>query len=172
MQHWGHDLDLRKGLLSAVSGKTSLPLCPWEKLTWLTVAEPALDTRSSWGSLASQPTEEKELPYYLYVTSPACPQSEKLWWFKLHELSFRSANRRSKKLTVLQWRKTCTKKDMALSLLKILGHSIAKSNWTNFSKNVQWSASCMSFFGSFRLVKLLPKLKTVTTNLNVFFGQI
>jgi hypothetical protein len=42
-------------------------------------------------------------------------------------------------------------------LLKILGHSIAISNWSDHSKCVIWSASCVAFFGSFRFGKFLPK---------------
>ncbi len=51
------------------------------------------------------------------------------------------------------------KKVMTLPLLKILGHSIANSGWSNRSKIVLWSSCCTAFFGSFRLGELLPKLE-------------
>jgi len=51
------------------------------------------------------------------------------------------------------------KKVMNLPLLKILGHSIAISSWTDHSKSLVWAASCVAFFGSFRFGELLPKTK-------------
>jgi hypothetical protein len=44
---------------------------------------------------------------------------------------------------------------MTLSLLKLLGHSIAVSLWSDHSKCVIWTASCVAFFGSFRFGELL-----------------
>lgn len=45
---------------------------------------------------------------------------------------------------------------MTLSNLKLLGHEIAKSNdWSNFSKQVIWTACCISFFGSLRMGEIL-----------------
>jgi hypothetical protein len=45
---------------------------------------------------------------------------------------------------------------MTLPSLKLLGHEIAKSNnWANFSKQVIWTACCVSFFGSLRMGEIL-----------------
>jgi hypothetical protein len=44
---------------------------------------------------------------------------------------------------------------MSFPLLKIIGHEIASSNWSNNSKRVIWSAACVAFFGSFRMGELL-----------------
>jgi hypothetical protein len=44
---------------------------------------------------------------------------------------------------------------MSLPLLKKLGHEIASSTWTTNSKLVAWTACCVTFFGSFRMGKLL-----------------
>jgi len=41
-----------------------------------------------------------------------------------------------------------TRKVMTLSLLKLLGHEIASSDWSNDSKRVVWAAACTLFFGS------------------------
>jgi hypothetical protein len=41
---------------------------------------------------------------------------------------------------------------MSFPLLKLLGHKIAISNWSQDSKSVFWAACCVAFFGSF-----LPK---------------
>jgi hypothetical protein len=54
---------------------------------------------------------------------------------------------------------------MSLPLLKIIGHEIALSNWTNDSKLVFWSACCVAFFGSFRLGEILPKSDNNLENL-------
>ena len=43
-----------------------------------------------------------------------------------------------------------TKKVMTLPLLKLIGHEIAKSSWSNFSKCLIWCACTTAFFGSFR----------------------
>jgi hypothetical protein len=40
-------------------------------------------------------------------------------------------------------------------LLKLLGHEIAKSEWSVDSKRVIWTACCLAFFGSFRLGEIL-----------------
>ncbi len=45
---------------------------------------------------------------------------------------------------------------MTFPLLKILGHEIAESKWTDKSKIVVWAACCVAFFGSFRLGEILP----------------
>jgi hypothetical protein len=44
---------------------------------------------------------------------------------------------------------------MLFPLLKILGHEIASSNWSEVSKRVFWGACCIAFFGSFRMGELL-----------------
>jgi hypothetical protein len=46
---------------------------------------------------------------------------------------------------------------MSLPLLKILGHEISKTNWSNDSKQVFWSACVTAFFGSFRFGELLSQ---------------
>jgi hypothetical protein len=49
---------------------------------------------------------------------------------------------------------------MTFPLLKILGHEIANSGWSEESKTVVWAACCVAFFGSFRLGEILPGDKT------------
>jgi hypothetical protein len=44
---------------------------------------------------------------------------------------------------------------MTLSCLKILGHEIAKSDWTALKKSAFWAACTVAFFGSFRMGELL-----------------
>jgi hypothetical protein len=44
---------------------------------------------------------------------------------------------------------------MTFPLLKILGHEIAVCDWPTNSKRVVWAASCVAFFGSFRMGELL-----------------
>jgi hypothetical protein len=44
---------------------------------------------------------------------------------------------------------------MSFPLLKIMGHEIATSDWTEGSKRVIWTAACVAFFGSFRMGELL-----------------
>jgi hypothetical protein len=44
---------------------------------------------------------------------------------------------------------------MSYPLLKLLGHEIAKSNWSLNNKKVFWAACCLAFFGSFRMGKIL-----------------
>jgi hypothetical protein len=44
---------------------------------------------------------------------------------------------------------------MSFPLLKILGHEIASSSWSEVSKRVFWGACCIAFFGSFRMGELL-----------------
>ena len=50
-----------------------------------------------------------------------------------------------------------TRKVMTLPLLKLAGSEIAKSNWSQDSKQVIWSILTTSFFGSFRLGEILSK---------------
>ena len=44
---------------------------------------------------------------------------------------------------------------MTLPLLKILGHQIAASDWSEDSKQVLWTAMTVAFFGSFRFGEIL-----------------
>jgi hypothetical protein len=44
---------------------------------------------------------------------------------------------------------------MTLPLLKILGHEIAASAWSQDSKRIFWTACCLAFFGSFRMGEIL-----------------
>ena len=44
---------------------------------------------------------------------------------------------------------------MTYPLLKILGHQVAKSEWSENSKQVVWTTMLTAFFGSFRLGELL-----------------
>ncbi len=58
---------------------------------------------------------------------------------------------------------------MSFPLLKLIGHEIATSNWSQDSKSVFWTACCVEFIGSFRLGEILPKtneqeLETLTWN--------
>jgi len=46
---------------------------------------------------------------------------------------------------------------MTLPLLRVLGHELIKSNWSNHSKLVIWGSCTAAFFGSFRLGELLSK---------------
>jgi hypothetical protein len=46
---------------------------------------------------------------------------------------------------------------MTFPLLKLLGHEIATSDWSQDSKAVFWTACCVAFFGSFRLGEILPR---------------
>ena len=39
-------------------------------------------------------------------------------------------------------------------LLKLLGHKISKTNWSQDSKQVVWGAFTMAFFGCFRMEEL------------------
>ena len=48
-----------------------------------------------------------------------------------------------------------TRKVMTLPLLKILGHQIAASDWSEDSKQVFWTALTVAFFGSFRFGEIL-----------------
>ena len=49
------------------------------------------------------------------------------------------------------------KKTMTLPLLRIFGHELAKTDWSDQTKSVLWTAVCVAFFGSFRMGELLPK---------------
>jgi hypothetical protein len=51
----------------------------------------------------------------------------------------------------------CTRKVVTLPMLKLIGHEIAKSDWSKNSKQVFWSACVTAFFGSFRLSEILSK---------------
>jgi len=44
---------------------------------------------------------------------------------------------------------------MTLPLLKILGHQIAIQTWSKYNKQIYWTASCIAFFGAFRMGEIL-----------------
>lgn len=48
-----------------------------------------------------------------------------------------------------------TRKVMTVPLLRLLGHSISKTNWDDLSKQLIWTACTVAFFGSFRMGELL-----------------
>ena len=48
-----------------------------------------------------------------------------------------------------------TRKVLTLPLIKLLGHEIAKTNWSENSKRILWTCTCVSFSGSFRIGVLL-----------------
>ena len=52
-----------------------------------------------------------------------------------------------------------TRKVFTLPLLKLLGHEIARSKWSEDSKRIFWACACTSFFGSFRIGELLAHCK-------------
>jgi hypothetical protein len=60
-------------------------------------------------------------------------------------------------LTFYKENKQIQRNVMTLPLLRVLGHEISKSNWSNHSKSVIWSACTVAFFGSFRLGELLSR---------------
>ena len=57
-----------------------------------------------------------------------------------------------------------TRKAMTLPLLKILGHEIAKKNWSENTKIVVWATMTIAFFGSFRIGELLSKSENAFNN--------
>ena len=63
--------------------------------------------------------------------------------------------RSAENMTLYEPCKTRNRNVMTLSLLKILGNEIAITNWTNESKQLFWTVSCIAFFGSFRMGELL-----------------
>jgi hypothetical protein len=48
-----------------------------------------------------------------------------------------------------------SRKVMTLPLLKLLGHEISRTSWSEDSKQVFWTACVTAFFGSFRFGELL-----------------
>lgn len=48
-----------------------------------------------------------------------------------------------------------SRKVMTLPLLKLIGHEIASTSWSQHNKQVFWSACTLAFFGSFRLGEIL-----------------
>ena len=48
-----------------------------------------------------------------------------------------------------------SRKVKTLDILKIIGHEIVNSNWSNDSKRIFWTACSTMFFGSFRISELL-----------------
>ena len=55
--------------------------------------------------------------------------------------------------------KNKTKLVMTFQMLRILGHKVAQSEWTVEKKRVFWGASCLAYFGSFRLGEILSNTK-------------
>jgi hypothetical protein len=53
-----------------------------------------------------------------------------------------------------------TRKVMTLPLLKLLGHEISLTNWSEINKQVFWTACVTAFFGSFRFGELLASTET------------
>jgi hypothetical protein len=58
-------------------------------------------------------------------------------------------------LSIYDLMKKSTRKAMSLPLLRIIGHQIAKSNWSADSKLTVWTACVLAFFGSFRFGEIL-----------------
>jgi hypothetical protein len=54
-----------------------------------------------------------------------------------------------------------SRKVMTLQLLRLIGHEIAKSDWSVNSKQVIFTAAVVAFFGSFRLGEILSKKEWV-----------
>ena len=52
------------------------------------------------------------------------------------------------------------RKVFTLPLLKLLGHKIAKSKWSDESKRICWACTCTSFFECFRIGELLANSKS------------
>jgi hypothetical protein len=69
----------------------------------------------------------------------------------------RTQIRGAKNLQFYSEQNSNAKKVMTLPLLKILGHSIAISDWSVHSKSVIWCGFTIAFFGSFRFGELLCK---------------
>jgi hypothetical protein len=65
--------------------------------------------------------------------------------------------RGAENLSFYDGRKLEQKNVNALPLLRVLGHEISTSNWSEKSKSVVWTACTCAFFGSFRLGELLSK---------------
>jgi hypothetical protein len=63
------------------------------------------------------------------------------------------------------------KKVMSIPLLRILGHELAKNNWSEHSKVVVWSTYSVAFMGSFRLGELLAKTETEFNPLETLMWQ-
>jgi hypothetical protein len=46
---------------------------------------------------------------------------------------------------------------MTLPLLRLIGHEVAKCDWSKHSKMVVWASLCFGFFGSFQFKEILSK---------------
>jgi hypothetical protein len=53
--------------------------------------------------------------------------------------------------------KNLERRVMTLPLLRLIGHEVAKCDWSSHSKIVLWAAMCVGFFGSFRFGEILAK---------------
>jgi hypothetical protein len=65
--------------------------------------------------------------------------------------------RGAENLSFYDGRKLEQKNVMTLPLLRVLGHEVCVSDWSEHSKSVIWCACTCAFFGSFRLGELLSK---------------
>ena len=61
----------------------------------------------------------------------------------------------SENMSIYTSKKNTNRNVMTLPLLKILGHEIASMDWSKFEKQLVWTVSCISFFGSFRIGEIL-----------------
>jgi hypothetical protein len=80
--------------------------------------------------------------------------------------------RGAKNLKFYSEEKSQVKKVMTMPLLKILGHSIAISDWSNRSKIVLWSACCTAFLAVLDLENFCQKTKIISTSLSAYCGQM
>ncbi len=53
--------------------------------------------------------------------------------------------------------KSLERRVMTLPLLRLIGHEVAKCDWSKHSKMVVWASPCVGFFGSFRFGEILSK---------------
>ncbi len=60
-----------------------------------------------------------------------------------------------KNLETLEGKFSNTRRSLNLTVLKIIGHRIAVSNWSTGSKQVIWTAIATTFFSSARMGELL-----------------
>ena len=83
----------------------------------------------------------------------------------------------AKNLEGLSKKGTSTRLPMNIHLLNILGHRIMESNWSDFSKQVFWTACVTSFYTSCRMGEILPEREnyvdphTTLSWQNVQFGE-
>ncbi len=68
--------------------------------------------------------------------------------------------------------KNLERRVMTLPLIRLIGHEVAKCDWSSHSKIVLWAAMCVGFFGSFRFGEILAKHKTSITLMKPCCGGI